>query len=440
MSDTEKMTVDERYKYLRKMRPYYLKAKGAERSALLDEMERVTDLHRKSVIRLLKKAPQRTKRKRERERRYKSDVEDALRVISESFDYVCAERLQPNLVWMADHLEQHSELEITPELRGQLAEISLSSVRRILGRLGQDQPRLPQKGPREANRLKQDIPMKRLAWDEREPGHFEVDLVHHNGGSSSGNFVHTLQMIDVATGWSERVALLGRSYVVTRDGFERILARLPFTIQEIHPDNGSEFINYHLIRFWKDKVDDVTLSRSRPYQKNDNRFVEQKNSTLVRRYFGYDRLDSVAQTNLLNLLYDKMWLYYNFFQPVMRLEQKTFIAKDKPIKRKFDQAKTPFQRLCLTGTLSETAIADLKILRDQTNPRHLRRDIYHLIDTLFDLPNADPDQTEDVRLTLFSQPAIVADGNVDNSNKNLRLSHISTAAATATATATTTPA
>ena len=277
--------------------------------------------------------------------------------------------------------------------------------------------------------------MKRLAWDESEPGHFEVDMVHHNGGDSAGNFVHTLQMIDVTTGWSERVALLGRSYLVTRDGFERILARLPFDIHEIHPDNGSEFINYHLIRFWQDKVKNVTLSRSRPYQKNDNRFVEQKNSTLVRRYFGYDRLDSVAQTNLLNLLYDKMWLYYNFFQPVMRLEQKIFVAKDKPIKRQFDQAKTPFQRLCLTDALSETSIADLQFLLDQTNPRQLRRDIYQLIDTLFDLPNADPTLTEDVGLTLFSQTPFSADGNVDNSNKNLRLAHIPTAATTTTTTA-----
>lgn len=432
MSDTEKMTIDERYKYLRKMRPYYLKASGQKRSELLDEMERVTELHRKSLIRLLKKIPQRQKRQRERERTYKSDVDDALGVISESYDYVCGERLQPNLVWMAQQLAQHGELETTPQLLAQLSEISVSTVNRILKRLGQDQPRLPQKGPRTANRLKGEIPMKRLAWDESEPGHFEVDMVHHSGGDGSGNFVHTLQMIDVTTGWSERVALLGRSYLVTKDGFERIMARLPFAIHELHPDNGSEFINYHLIRFWKDKVKQVTLSRSRPYHKNDNRFVEQKNATLVRRYFGYDRLDTVAQTNLLNLLYDKMWLYYNFFQPVMRLEQKIFIAKDKPLKRKFDPAKTPFQRLSLTDALSETAKADLQTLVDQTNPRQLRQDIYHLIDALFDLPNADPLQTEDVSLTLFSQSSTLADGNVDNPNNSSRLTHIPTAATTTT--------
>ncbi len=130
-------------------------------------------------------------------------------------------------------------------------------------------------------------------------------------------------MVDVATGWTEQVATLGRSYRVMEDGFRRILARLPFQVLEIHPDNGSEFLNAHLVRFWKEMVKGVTLSRSRPFHKNDNRFVEQKNSTLVRAYLGLARFDTAAQTNAINQLYEKMWLYYNFFQPVMRLREKT---------------------------------------------------------------------------------------------------------------------
>ena len=119
--------------------------------------------------------------------------------------------------------------------------------------------------------------MRRIPWNEQQPGHFEVDAVHHCGQSSSGHYVHTVQMVDVATGWTEQVATLGRSSLVMEDGFRRILARLPFPVLEIHPDNGSEFLNAHLVRFWKDTVKDVTLSRSRPFHKNDNRFVEQKN-------------------------------------------------------------------------------------------------------------------------------------------------------------------
>jgi transposase InsO family protein len=426
MSDEEKMTIDERYKYLSKMQRYYQQAKAKERSQLLAEMERATEMHRKSLIRLMKNRPTRRGRSQQRERSYKADVDDALRVISESVDYVCAERLQPNLVWLAQHLAEHNELETTPQLLKQLAEISISTVRRILSRLGQDRPRLPQKGPEQANRVARDIPMKRLAWDESEPGHFETDLVHHCGVSASGQYVHTLQLVDVSTGWSERVALLGRSFLVTQDGFERILARVPLTIKEIHPDNGSEFLNHHLIRFFKKKIKGVSLSRSRPYHKNDNRFVEQKNSTLVRAYFGYDRLDTVAHTNLLNQLYDKMWLYYNFFQPVMRLEEKIFVAKDQPIKRRFDQAQTPFDRLCQTGAICDRLQRQLETLRDQTNPRQLRQEIYATIDRLFDLPLTDPSQAEDVFLTLLAQqpiadfiPVPVRDDTSHNSIQNV---------------------
>ena len=106
------------------------------------------------------------------------------------------------------------------------------------------------------------------------------------------------------------------------DAFERIVYRLPFGIAELHPDNGREFLNDHLLRFWKEKIKGVQISRSRAWHKNDNRFVEQKNDTLVRAYMGHDRLDTVEQTNLLNQLYAHMWLYYNFFQPVMRLKEK----------------------------------------------------------------------------------------------------------------------
>jgi hypothetical protein len=124
--------------------------------------------------------------------------------------------------------------------------------------------------------------LSRIAWDQAEPGHFEVDLVHHSGPTTNGDYVHTLQLIDVATGWSERVAVLGRSYRAMVGGFERVLERVPFAVRELHPDNGPEFLNDHLVRFWADRVPGLTLSRSRPYHKNDNRFVEQKNHSLVR--------------------------------------------------------------------------------------------------------------------------------------------------------------
>ena len=403
MSDDEKMTIDEQRKYLRRMKKRYQKATRKGRGKLLDEMEAVTEKHRKSLIRLMNGSLNRKRRRKQRGRSYGAEVDDALRIIAESFDYICAERLQPNLVWMAEHLARHGEMRITDQLLTQLERISVSTVRRILKRVGQDQPRLPRKGPERANRIRRDIPAKRIPWDEQQPGHFEVDLVHHCGVSASGHYLHTLQMIDVATGWSERAAVLGRSYVVMQDAFERILDRLPFQVREIHPDNGSEFLNHHLLRFWEDAVQGVTLSRSRAWQKNDNRFVEQKNDTLVRAYLGYERLDTVIQTNFLNHLYELMWFYYNFFQPVMRLREKITSpsnGRHPRITRRFDKAQTPFDRLCATAVLEPVSQAALIALRDTTNPRQLRKDIYALINQLFAMPSALADHPEDVFLTI----------------------------------------
>jgi hypothetical protein len=413
MSIEDKMTIDERRKYLRKMQERYLQASRKERGQLLNEMEAVTELHRKSLIRLMKGNLTRQPRRRQRSRTYGPEVDDALRVIAESTDYICAERLRPNLRWLATHLAAHGELTVTPQLLEQLDRISVSTVERILTRLRQDEPRLPRRGPRRTNSLLQDVPMKRIPWQEQEPGHFEVDLVHHCGPSSSGEYVHTIQLIDVATAWSERRAVLGRSYLVMEDGFSRILARLPFSVQEFHPDNGNEFFNHHMLRFWHGLKPNPQLSRSRPYHKNDNRFVEQKNSTLVRAYLGYDRLDTVAHTLAVNQLYDKMWVYYNLFQPVMRLSEKTWIREEgqpSRVKRRFDKATTPFDRLCATNAISPEQKERLTALRDQTNPRQLRQEIYDLIDYIASLPGPVPGVTEDVRLTLTTNPSSGPDG------------------------------
>ena len=248
MSIEDRMTIDERRKYLRKMQERYLQADRRERGRLLDEMETITGLHRKSLIRLMKGSLARQPRRRQRSRTYGPEVDDALRVIAESMDYICAERLTPNLVWLAKHLAAHGELTIAPQLLEQLERISVSTVERIMTRIRQDEPRLPRRGPKHKNRLLRDVPMKRISWQEQEPGHFEDDLVHHCGHTASGEYMHTIQMIDVATAWSERVAVLGRSYLVMKDGFSRILSRLPFSVQEFHPDNGAEFFNHHMLR------------------------------------------------------------------------------------------------------------------------------------------------------------------------------------------------
>jgi len=398
----EKMTIDERYKYLKIMHKRYREAGREEKGRLLSEMEAITGLHRKSLIRMMNGYLVRKKREKQRGCQYDFEVEQTLQVISRSMDYPCAERLQPNLGWMADQLVSHGELRINSEIRQQLDKISVSTIKRRLKNMVIER-KLPRRRAEEANRWRREVPARRIAWDEKEPGHFEVDLVHHCGISSSGQYVHTLQMTDVACGWSERVAVFGRSYLTIQDAFERILARLPFRVKEIHPDNGSEFFNDHIMTFWYGISPQLKFSRSRPWQKNDNRFVEQKNDSLVRAYLGYRRLDTVEHSNLLNHLYDLMWLYHNFFQPVMRLKEK--VSATSPdhhfrLIRRFDQASTPFDRLCKTAILDQDIQAYLTNLRQLTNPLQLREKIYDLIHVLLNLPEADENIIQNVHQTI----------------------------------------
>jgi hypothetical protein len=379
----EKMSIDERRKYLLLISPRYTKAKRTERSELLTEMGEVTEMHRKSLLRLMHKSSlaRAPRRPRVRRRRYGPQVEDVVRVVWESLDCICAERLTPALMHTAQQLSRWEELTLTPEVEAALSVISRATVQRLLKRFQQDTPKLPRRKPQPPNRLLREVPMGRLSWATETPGSFETDLVHHCGPVAAGEYIHTLQLVDVTTGWSERVAVLGRTQESMVKGFRRVQERLPFTITHLHPDNGSEFFNDHLIRYFGEEVTGLQLSRSRPYRKNDNRFVEQKNSTLVRAYVGYDRLDTGSQCAALNALYDQLWLYYNLFQPVLHMVTKE-IVKGKLI-RKWDRAQTPYQRLVSSGILSSEEKARLSALYARTNPRQLHKDIYKAVEQLW---------------------------------------------------------
>jgi hypothetical protein len=404
MSETEAMNINERRKYIHKMWGRYREANKKEKGELLDEIEAVVGMHRKAIIRLLNGRLSRKKRGCERGREYGVEVDDAVRVIARSLDYPCAERLQPNLVWMAQHLGRHEELRVGKETLEKLARISVSTLKRSLKRVGRSDPKLATQQPKrpQVSDLRKQYPMSKIAWDIAEAGHFEVDLVHHGGESAAGEYVHTLQMVDVATGWSEVVAVYGRSYRVMADGFDYVLTRLPFAVQEIHPDNGAEFFNHHLLRYWKEKAPDLQVSRSRPYQKNDNRFVEENNHSLIRAYIGHDRLDTPAQLMLLRQLYEKLWLYHNFFQPVMRLQKKEYLSPLQ-YRRKYDQAKTPFDRLKEQNILKDNVQLQLEALRDQTNPLALRLQIDALISHLLSLPGLSQAETVNVFETLIKE-------------------------------------
>ena len=403
MSTSEKMSIDEALKYLRIMKPRYVKASRREKGQLLDEMGAVTGYSRKHLIERLSGDLKRHPRRGGRGRAYGPEVDDALRMIHESLDYICAERMTSNLVWMAEQLAEHGEMTVNEGLLTQLGRISASTVERYLARMRQDEPRLRRRPAGKEKAILRDIPMGRLDWDIEQPGNFEVDLVYHCGPSGKGSYMCSIQWIDIATGWSERRSVLGRGYLVMQDGFRCILGRLPFPVLCIHPDNDSAFFNHHMLRFWGEIVPGVTLTRSRPYQKNDNPRVEQKNRTLIRYYLGDHRLDTVAHVLLSNRLYDRLWVYNNFFQPVMHLVGKEVIREEglpTRVIRRHDTPRTPFDRLCETDAILPQHKEQLEILRDGTNPRQLRQEIYDTVDEILSLPTATPAHRESVLDTL----------------------------------------
>lgn len=402
MTADDKMSITERYQYLRRIQKRYQEATRERKKALLDEIVAHTGMHRKSAIRRLRGSLDRRPRRHERGPEYGAEFDAVLRVIWESTDYVCAERLTPNLVTTAELLEAHQEVKLTPTLKAQFAQVSISTVRRHLPETPLPQRRRKKLPP--PNQYQQQVPTRRIPRDTVMPGHFEVDLVHHCGLRTEGEYVYTLQIIDVATGWSGRRAMLGRSYVAVADALEALFARLPFPVLELHVDNGSEFLNAHLLAFLKREHPQIQLSRSRPATPNDNRLVEQKNHTLVRDFFGDRRFDTVVQTRYLNTLYEAMGDFYNFLQPVMRQIDKRWIPASSHragyLKRIHDTPRPPVERLCQAPGLDLDHQRALWAYQASLNPLQLRRKIYRQRDHLFDYPNASPGTVEDVYQTL----------------------------------------
>jgi len=210
-------------------------------------------------------------------------------------------------------------------------------------------------------------------------------LVHHCSPTAGGIYVYSLQMVDVAIGWAEPTVIYGNSFQATKDGFDFPLTRLPSDVLELHPDNGAEFINKLLYRHWHALLPNPQVSHSKSYRKNDNRFVEENNHILIQTYIGHSCFDSLEQLTCLRELYDKLWLYHNFFLPVMHLKQKR-ITPQHNLLRIHDQALPTLDRLIKSGVLSKSRETDLLETRRAINPMLLRFHIDNLITRLLFLP------------------------------------------------------
>jgi hypothetical protein len=353
--------------------PRYSSARHAQRSVILDEFVAVTGYERKYAIRLLlgpihPPAPIR----RPRAPHYGMDVQAALSVVWSAANGICAKRLVPFLPELIPTLERHGHLVVTDEVRERLLAVSAATVDRLLRPLRQPHGLSTTKPGR---LLKKQIPIRTFTeWTDVKPGFLEGDLVAHCGGRTDGSFLYTFTLTDIATTWTECLALLHRTQHGVVYALERARGLFPFPILGIDTDNGSEFINEELLAYCTGEQ--ITFTRGRVGNKNDQAWVEQKNGSVVRQLVGYDRFEGQRAYRQLAELYRAVRLYVNFFQPSMKLVTKT--RTGSRVRRTYGPAQTPFQRVLASGVLDLSNQRRLKAMYRALDPVRL----LHQLETL----------------------------------------------------------
>ncbi len=355
------------------LRPRYRHAARTEKQRILDELVATTGYHRKYAIHLLNHPPKpRRPRRRLARRTYQGPVVAALVQVWRAANGICGKRLVPVLAQYVEALERHGELYLDAATRRLLLTLSPATADRLLRRSRAGVQRHGLSTTKPGTLLKHSIPVRTFAqWDDARPGFMEVDLVAHCGDTTRGEYLHSLNMVDVATRWSECIGLVNRSQATVSAAIVTCRERLPYPLLGLDSDNGSEFINAHLQRYCE--REGITFTRSRPWQKNDQAYIEQKNWTTVRQMVGYDRFEGEAACELLNALYQPLRWYVNCFQPVMVLASKS--RAGAKVTRRYDRAKTPYQRVLESPDVAEEVKAHLRQQYVTLNPAALLREI-----------------------------------------------------------------
>lgn len=379
-----------REQYLAALREEYLRGNKKQKTRLLNEARKRTRLNRKVLIRKLTRVPavaEKPKR-RARGRIYGVELRASLIQIWEWFDFPCGQRLAPILREQTERLRASGGLKCRQAVVELLQEISPKTIDRLLQREREVRCLKPHRRPPVHPLLYQRVPVKTAAeWDRQEVGNLQLDYVLHCGRSTAGEYLLTLSATDIATGWWEGSPQRGRSQKATQESFERIRQRLPFRIQEVHPDNDSGILNDLLWNYCRRHR--IRMSRSRPYQKNANAWVEQKNWTHVRKVVGYGRFTTAAQCEVLLALYEAAADFQNFLQPAMKLKEK--VREGGKVRRVYEEPRTPYQRLLELGTLKPQQRRTLEKRYQSLDPVKLRRRIEQLRTELFGLWQGDDD-------------------------------------------------
>jgi len=384
-----RLTVRERKKATAIVAPRYQKARKKDRGLILDEFTELTGYGRRYASYVLRSHGRkvrinettvmegdiRKRNARKKPRIYDNEVLEALKKIWDIMDYICGKRLAPVLKEIVIRLQRCREIRISDAVREKLFKISPATIDRLLAKERKRQQIKGRSNTKPGTLLKSQIPIRTFSdWDDKRPGFVEIDLVGHDGGDGSGEFIQTLDVTDVATGWTETQAVKNKAQQWVFEALKDIRGRMPFPLLGIDSDNGGEFINGHLFRYCQQEK--ITFTRTRSYRKNDNCFVEQKNYSVVRRAVGYNRYDTPEAQAVLNEIYPELRLYTNFFQPSMKLIGK--IREGSKVRKKYDKALTPYRRVLASPDVSAQDKQKLKTHYAKLNPAHLKRQITRL--------------------------------------------------------------
>lgn len=365
----------------------YCKADKAERGKILDGLESSLNRNRKSLIRslntLIKRQPQAgymsqitsstppiaiKPETRGRRRKYTKAVEAALCDIWEIYNHICAERLYPQIPTAINILRRDHDWHYSDHTTDLLLHMPLGTMKRYLVCIAKDKGLMRGISTTRSSRLLDQISIFHGNWSQKPVGYGQIDTVVHSGPRLEGTMAYTVSFIDMQTYWQVYRAQLSKTDDVTRYSISKIAQALPFNLTGIHSDTGDEFINYLLLAWCRQHH--IEFTRSRPYEKNDNANIEERNRSVVRYYVGYGRYDCIEAVDALNELYSVLGLYVNYFQPIMKIKEKVRYANGSCY-RKYDTARTPYERILAHPNIPETVKQRLRKQYITLNPKQL---------------------------------------------------------------------
>lgn len=360
------------------IKPRYLKATKVEKGLMLDEFCLNTGYNRNYAIQIMQAGCDYHQAEREgrkkRKRKYGADAMAVVVKVWDLLEYPCGARLKPSLIPIIEAMERSKEIAVSNPVKEKLKLITARTLdrrlknERVVRKLNRSRGTT-----RHGSLLKSSIPIRLTNWDTGTVGFMEMDTVAHNGGDPSGECLYSLDMTEIYSGWSEQIVVMGKGEAGVIEAVNEIKNVLPFELKGMDSDSGSEFVNWHMVRYCEQHK--LFFTRSRPDRKNDNAYVEQKNNTHIRKWIGYDRFDNKQQQEAINDLYrNELRLFNNFFRPVMKILSKEKV-NNSVCRKIYDVAQTPCQRLMDSEQISEKKKQELQNLYLSLNPVELKKTI-----------------------------------------------------------------